>query len=92
MLDRAMDFQNETLRFPTNLDREAIIKRLVRTRELAVERGFTELAAKFEGVESMPGPKIGIAVISAISLPTEKPEHKALLTRLEMLAVNLKNL
>ncbi|MSQ54827.1 MAG: hypothetical protein EXR31_05605 [Betaproteobacteria bacterium] len=87
-----MDWQNETLRFPTNLDRDAIIKRLVKTRELAVERGFTELAAKLDGVETMPGPKIGIAVITAISLPTETPEHKALLSRLEMLAVNLKNL
>jgi hypothetical protein len=87
-----VDLQNETLRFPTNLDHATIVKRLVKIRELAGEKGFAELASLLDGVEAMPGPKIGIAVISAISLQTEKPEHKALLTRLEMLAVNLKNL
>jgi hypothetical protein len=83
---------NETLRWPTNLDRAAIVQRLSHVREIAQARGLTEIAARFEGVEAMTGPQIGAGVIAALTWLQEKPEHRELATRLEMVAMNLKNL
>lgn len=87
-----MGWENETLRFPTNLDHAAIVRRLVGIRAAALEKGPPELAALLDGVEAMAAPRVGVTVISAISLLNERPEHQALAQRLEMLAVNLKNL
>jgi len=85
-------WENETLRFPTNLDRDAIVARLARVRELAETKGHTELAQLLSGAESMPAAQIGVTIIGAIGLVSGKPEFKSLSDRLEMLAVNLKNL
>ena len=82
----------ETLRWPTNLDREAILCRLVQIRESAQSSGLAELATLFANVENMPSAKIGATVIAGITLAQDKPEYKAIATQLEMLAVNLKNL
>jgi len=87
-----MDWTNETLRFPTNLDRDAIVRRLVSIRERAIAEGPVELAALLAGVEQMTPARIGLTTIGAISLLAGKPEHQALASRLEMLAMNLKNL
>lgn len=87
-----MGWENETLRFPTNLDHDAIVKRLVGIRAAAAEKGPPDLVAALANVETMLPAKLGITVISAISLLADKPEHNALASRLEMLAVNLKNL
>ncbi|MGE0874515.1 MAG: hypothetical protein AB7O31_07600 [Burkholderiales bacterium] len=87
-----MDWTNETLRFPTNLDRDAIVRRLVNMRTRAAEEGPAELATLLAGVEDMPSAKVGMVTIAAISMLTEKPEHRALASKLELLAVNLKNL
>ena len=86
-----MNYENETLRWPTNLDRAAIVQRLVEVRE-AARPGVPELAALLAGVEDLPSPKIGVKVIAAINLVQEKPEHGALATQLAMVAMNLKNL
>lgn len=87
-----MDWTNETLRFPTNLDRDAIVRRLVNMRTRAAEEGPAELATLLAGVEDMPSAKVGMVTIAAISMLTEKPEYRALASKLELLAVNLKNL
>ena len=44
-----MTHENETLRWPTNLDRAGIEKRLVEVREIAQREGLEELAKRFEG-------------------------------------------
>lgn len=87
-----MDEGNETLRWPTDLDRDAIIERLVRVREQAAAAGLAELAERFAGVETMDSPRIGAAVVSALSSLLDKPQERAIATQLEMVAVNLKNL
>jgi len=84
--------ENETLRWPTNLDHAAIVRRLIQVRELALASGFTELASHLANVEGMTSGHIGASVIAAMTLVQEKPEHRALATQLEMIAVNLKNL
>jgi hypothetical protein len=87
-----MNNENETLRWPTNLDHAAIVERLIRVRALAAEAGLADLAARLEGVETLPPPEIGSRVIGALTWIQEKPEHGAITTQLAMVAMNLKNL
>ena len=87
-----MTHENETLRWPTNLDRAAIIIRLNEVRGMAEKAGQAELAARFAGVEALSGPEIGARVIAALTSVQEKPELGAIATQLAMVAMNLKNL
>lgn len=82
----------ETLRWPTNLDRAAIVGRLVQIREAARASGAADLAARFENVETMPSGQIGMSVVAAMTWLQDRPEHGAIATQLEMVAMNLKNL
>lgn len=87
-----MTAENETLRWPTNLDHAAIVKRLVEVREAAQAASLPELAARFEDVEVMPAGRLASAVVAALTSIQELPEHRALAMQLEMVAINLKNL
>ena len=49
-----MSEENETLRWPTNLDRDAIVERLVQVRGLAEAAGLEDIATRFADVENMP--------------------------------------
>lgn len=80
--------ENETLRWPTNLDRAGIEKRLEQVRDA----GIGELAGFFSGLEKMTSAQLGSAVVAAMSWIQDKPEHRAIATQLEMVAMNLKNL
>jgi len=83
-----MSKEYETLRWPTNLDRAGIEKRLVQVRD----SGVAELAARFKDLEKMTSGELGAAVVVALSWIQGKPEHRAIATQLEMVAMNLKNL
>lgn len=83
---------NETLRWPTNLDHAAIVRRLVQVRESAQAAGLGDLAARFANIEGMAAGQIGAKVIGALTWLQEKPEHRSIATQLEMIAMNLKNL
>lgn len=87
-----MSNEYETLRWPTNLDRDSIVARLVEVRELARTNDRQELAAFFADVEAVPSARIGASVIAALSWIEGKPEYKAFSTQLSMVAMNLKNL
>lgn len=87
-----MTAENETLRWPTNLDHAAIVARLVEVRTAALVAGLPELAGRFEDVETMPAARIASAVVAALTSIQEVPEHRALAMQLEMVAINLKNL
>ena len=87
-----MNNENETLRWPANLDRAAIVERLVQVRVLALAAGLPEFAARFDKVESMPSGEIGAKVIAALTWIQEKPEYPAITSQLAMVAMNLKNL
>ena len=84
--------ENETLRFPSNLDRPAIVERLVQLRTAAAEAGLTDIAARFEKVESLSSAEIGASVIGALTSIQEKPEYATITTQLGIVAMNLKNL
>ncbi len=87
-----MSNENETLRWPTNLDRAAIVERLVRVRALAEEAGLAEVAERFADVENMASGLIGARVITALTWLQEKPEYETITAQLAMVAMNLKNL
>ena len=87
-----MDEANETLRWPTNLDREGIVRRLVKVREAAEKSGLPQLAALYAEIEETPSSKIGSNVIAGINMVQEKPEYDAIAQQLAMVAMNLKNL
>lgn len=87
-----MSHENETLRWPTNLDRAGIVERLAEVRALAAAAGLTNIAMRFDAVETMPSAEIGANVIAALTWIQEKPEYAAITTQLAMVAMNLKNL
>ena len=82
------DNEYETLRWPTNLDRAGIEKRLVQVRDA----GIPEMATRFTDLEKMTAAQLGSAVVSALSWIQGKPEHRNIAMQLEMVAMNLKNL
>ena len=83
---------DETLRWPTNLDRAAIEKRLVQVRDASRAAGLEEVASLLKDPSKMSGAQIGAAVVAALERVQEKHEHGAITTQLEMVAMNLKNL
>lgn len=82
----------ETLRWPTNMDRAAIVGKLAEIRESARTKGYSDLVAFFTDVETMPSPKVGAGVIAALTWLEGKPEYIEIGTQLSMIAMNLKNL
>lgn len=88
----AVPDQNETLRWPTSLDRGAIRQRLALVREAAQSEGLPELLALFPDPDTMTPAAIGTAVVSALSWLQDKPQYRAITMQLEMVAMNLKNL
>ena len=84
--------ENETLRWPTNLDHDAIVRRLVRFRGSALASGLEDLSVRFADVENMPAARIGSCVVAAMAWLQDKPEYRAFAAQLEMVAMNLKNL
>ena len=87
-----MSDDEETLRWPVNLDHKAIVLRLIQFRDAAQSSGLPHLAALFANVETMAAGKVGANVIVAMTWLLGKPEYQSLASRLEMVAVNLKNL
>jgi len=82
----------ETIRWPTNLDRAAIEKRLIEVRNTAQKEGWTELAALLADVEHKSAAEIAKAVTRALDWLQRQPKAKAFAMQLQMVALNLKNL
>ena len=82
---------NETIRWPTNLDRAAIEGRLVQVRNAARGESLDELVALLDGVETKPAAQLASAVIGALAWADGKG-HEAIEKQLQMVALNLKNL
>ena len=82
----------ETLRWPTKLDRAAIEKRLIEARNAATRNGWDDVAALLAGVETKSAPDLAKAVMAALECVQNKPERRDLTRQLEMVALNLKNL
>ena len=83
---------DETLRWPINLDRAAIERRLAEVRQVAQAQGLELIANLFSGVSGMSGADLGANVVAALTWLQDKPEHRPITMQLEMVAMNLKNL
>jgi hypothetical protein len=82
---------NETIRWPTNLDRAAIEGRLVQVRNAARGQSLAELVALLHDVETKPAAQLASAVVGALAWLDGKG-HEAMEKQLQMVALNLKNL
>ena len=58
----------------------------------AREKGLANIVVLFENLPTMASPQLGAGVVAALTWLQDKPEHRALTTQLEMVALNLKNL
>jgi len=86
------DGGNETLRWPTNLDRPAIEQRLIQARATAERTGLAEVAALLAGVETMTPAQIAKSVMASLQWLEGRGELRSFTLQLEMVALNLKNL
>jgi len=82
----------ETLRWPTNLDRRAIEQRLAQARATAEKNGWTELVPLLSDIEGKPPAEIAKKVMAALDWLQTQPEQRAFSLQLQMVALNLKNL
>jgi len=82
----------ETIRWPTNLDRAAIEQRLIHARATAEKQGWTEVAALLAGIEGKSAAEIARGVMASLTWLQRQPELRAFTLQLEMVALNLKNL
>jgi serine kinase of HPr protein (carbohydrate metabolism regulator) len=78
----------ETLRRPPNLERAEILRRLVEIRDY----GPLDMDAFFAKVETMSAAQIATAIIAALDWVQKDGGHEPLTHRLQILALNLKNL
>ena len=84
--------EEETLRWPTKLDRAGIEQRLVLVREAALAAGYTDIAKLLEGLDRLSAGELGANVVAALTLLQDKSGQAAIAKQLEMVALNLKNL
>jgi len=89
--------ENETIRWPTNLDRKEIEERLVKVRDAALDLKLFEINSRFADVRAMSASQIASGVISTLTWLLNRPEHERaaheqITKQLEMVALNLKNL
>ena len=83
---------DKTVRMVTNLDRTAVEGKLVEVRKAAQSANLAELATMFTGVEGMPKAQIEQRVKNALKWLADKPQHNRMVTDLELVELNLKNL
>ena len=87
-----MNDRTETLRFPRNLDRDAIVERLIEIRESVQLLRHPELSALLVDIENQTPAQIGIRVIQAMNWLEGKTDIDAIAKKLSIVAMNLKNL
>ena len=83
---------DKTVRMVTNLDRPAVEGKLAEVRKAAQSANLAELASMFNGVEGMPKAQIEQRVKNALKWLADKPQHNRMVTDLELVELNLKNL
>jgi hypothetical protein len=82
----------ETLRWPTNLNRAAITQRLVEARATAEKQGWTEVVGLLANVETKSAPEIAKSVMASLDWLQRQPELQSFARQLQMVALNLRNL
>jgi ABC-type transporter Mla maintaining outer membrane lipid asymmetry ATPase subunit MlaF len=92
----ALNSENETLRWPTNLDRAGIEARLAQVREAARKAALDHVVRLFQDPASLSAAQIGANVVAALTWLQDKTASedvaRSVTMQLEMVAMNLKNL
>jgi len=83
---------SETARFPSKLDRNAIIARIDELHDWARSQNLTELAELLALPAGASAAEIGSRVLSALALVSTKSEYTVITKQLEILTLNLKHL
>ena len=83
---------SETARFPSKLDRDAIVARIAELHGWARSEKLAEMATLLELPANASSAEIGSRILSALALVGEKPEYAVIVRQLQILALNLKNL
>jgi len=88
---------SETIRWPTNLDRPAIEKRLGNVAAKAAQAGLPDIAQRFSDVTTATAAQIASGVVTSLTWLANQPhetreKYDDLARDLEMVALNLKNL
>ena len=88
---------NETIRWPTNLDRKAIEQRLAKVAEKAAGIGLADMHSRFASAATMTAAQIATSVVTSLTWLVDLPEqeraaYEPIIKELEMVALNLKNL
>jgi len=88
---------SETIRWPTNLDRPAIEKRLGNVAAKAAQAGLPDIAQRFSDVTTATAAQIASSVVTSLTWLANQPhetreKYDDLARDLEMVALNLKNL
>lgn len=89
---RSLAHEEETLRWPTHLDREAIEKRLVEACDAARAQKLGSIVALLSASETLPAARLAANIVAALSWLQEKPQYRYITMQLEMVALNLRNL
>lgn len=92
-----MSRDSETIRWPTNLDRPAIEKRLGNVAAKAAQAGLPDIAQRFSDVTRATAAQIASSVVTSLTWLANQPhetreKYDDLARDLEMVALNLKNL
>jgi hypothetical protein len=83
---------SETARFPTKLDRDAIIARVAELHEWARSESLAELAAILDLPAGVSSAEIGSRILASLAFIASRPQYTVINKQLEILALNLKNL
>lgn len=87
-----MTEENDTLRWPGNLDQGGIVRMLVMIRESAQAANRPEFVQRFAGIEDSTPAQIGAAVIGTLNWIEDNPEYQPYAKQLGIVAMNLRNL
>jgi hypothetical protein len=83
---------SETARFPTKLDRDAIIGRVAELHAWARSESLAELATILDLPAGVSSAEIGSRILASLAFIASRPQYTVINKQLEILALNLKNL
>ena len=91
------DETEEPIRWPTDMDRAGIERRLAAVHAIALRDSLEDLVAAFENVAAQPAAAVRRGVLAALNSIMDKPQperrrYYGVTEHLQLVAVNLKNL
>jgi hypothetical protein len=91
------DEREDPIRWPKDMDRASIDRRLAIVHAIALRESLEDLVARFENVSAQPAAVVRKGVLAALNSIMDKPRperrrYYGVTQHLQLVAVNLKNL